>query len=87
MIRDSSCTLAAMLGAAVGAGLTYIILKEKDALKNPDEFEEACEKGLKVIDDVCDELEEGIEKLADAVEQAWNAKDTPNPSDGQTKPE
>ena len=72
MSYNSSCTLAAMFGAAVGAGVTYMMLKDKEELE--DNFED----GMKTIDKVFGGMEVGVERFFDSVERSM-ADTKPNP--------
>lgn len=81
MSNFSSNTLAALVGAAVGAGLTYVLLKDKD------ELDAICDKGMFTIDKACDDLEDSAQKFFDSVEEAIPAlKDiTPEAADDGLK--
>lgn len=83
MSNFSSNTLAALVGAAVGAGLTYVLLKDKD------ELDAICDKGGLTVDKACDDLEDGVQKLFDLVEEAIPALKDINPEaadDGLKQP-
>ncbi|NLW05798.1 MAG: hypothetical protein GX029_11350 [Pseudomonadaceae bacterium] len=83
MSNFSSNTLAALVGAAVGAGLTYVLLKDKD------ELDAICDTGGLTVDKACDDLEESAQKFFDLVEEAIPALKDINPEaadDGLKQP-
>lgn len=82
MTHYSSCTLAAVMGAAVGAGLTYMLLKDKDQLND------RLDEGMKAIDEAFDSLEQGVEEFFDEVDQALSGSDQANQekTNGPTAP-
>lgn len=67
MSQFSSCTLATLFGAAVGAGVTYMLLKDKD------ELAEHFDEGMQIIDKVADDLEVRVTEFFDSVEKSFSS--------------
>lgn len=68
MSQFSSCTLATLFGAAVGAGVTYMLLKDKD------ELAEHFDEGMQIIDKVADDLEVRVTDFFDSVEKSFSSE-------------
>lgn len=68
MSQFSSCTLATLFGAAVGAGVTYMLLKDKD------ELAEHFDEGMQIIDKVADDLEVRFTEFFDSVEKSFSSE-------------
>lgn len=78
MSQFSSCTLATLFGAAVGAGVTYMLLKDKD------ELAEHFDEGMQIIDKVAEDLEERVTEFFDTVEKSFSEKtDNQQEDDGK----
>lgn len=52
MSNFSSKTLAVLAGAAIGAGVTYVLLKDKD------ELQETCDKGMLAVGNLIETIKE-----------------------------
>lgn len=75
MSQFSSCTLATLFGAAVGAGVTYLLMKDQADLSI------SLDDGMQAINEFAEDIEQSATEFLEDIGNAFSAA----ASDQQTK--